>query len=281
MDGPPVLLLQQVIAAKWYVYVVSESLMNLKFDLAPTTAYRHPSQIARVASEGWFRLHGFCLACEADSLEPTANNTRACDFICRVCRERYELKTFRRRPTRRLVDGAYDSLISRLHSGAAPTLMLMERSAEWSIARLTAIHPLFLTPAVVERRRPLSATARRAGWVGCNIRLDLMGEDAAIEVIEDGILQPRHLVREHFKRFTPLREIPAERRGWTTLILSMLRSLQHAEFSLSDLYGREQYIASIYPENRTIRAKIRQQLQVLRDLGYVEFLGGGSYRLLI
>ena len=27
--------------------------------------------------------------------------------------------------------------------------------------------------------------------------------------------------------------------------------------------------------------KIRQQLQILRDLGYLEFLGSGTYRILI
>ena len=31
--------------------------------------------------------------------------------------------------------------------------------------------------------------------------------------------------------------------------------------------------------NRHVRPKIRQQLQVLRDLGLLDFLGGGSYRL--
>ncbi len=29
---------------------------------------------------------------------------------------------------------------------------------------------------------------------------------------------------------------------------------------------------------RAIRPKIRQQLQILRDLGFVKFLGGGRYR---
>jgi len=32
-------------------------------------------------------------------------------------------------------------------------------------------------------------------------------------------------------------------------------------------------------ENSHIRDKIRQQLQELRKLGFVEFLGGGRYRL--
>ena len=33
--------------------------------------------------------------------------------------------------------------------------------------------------------------------------------------------------------------------------------------------------------NRNIQPKIRQQLQVLRDLGLLEFLGVGEYRLLV
>ena len=33
------------------------------------------------------------------------------------------------------------------------------------------------------------------------------------------------------------------------------------------------------PGNRHVRDKIRQQLQVLRDLGFMEFLGGGRYRI--
>jgi type II restriction enzyme len=33
-----------------------------------------------------------------------------------------------------------------------------------------------------------------------------------------------------------------------------------------------------HPDNRHVPDKIRQQLQVLRDLGFVEFLGGGRYR---
>lgn len=35
----------------------------------------------------------------------------------------------------------------------------------------------------------------------------------------------------------------------------------------------------MYPENQHIRAKIRQQMQVLRDEGFIEFLGNGEYRL--
>jgi hypothetical protein len=37
--------------------------------------------------------------------------------------------------------------------------------------------------------------------------------------------------------------------------------------------------SGVKPPHSEIRPKIRQQLQVLRDLGLVSFLGGGSYCL--
>ena len=108
-----------------------------------------------------------------------------------------------------------------------------------------------------------------------------MGNDAAIEIIRDGVARPRESVREQFRRLNRLREVPIERRGWTTLTLSVLRELQRPEFSLAEIYNREQFFSLVYPNNRNIRAKVRQQLQVLRDLGYLEFCGAGTYRLLL
>jgi type II restriction enzyme len=61
----------------------------------------------------------------------------------------------------------------------------------------------------------------------------------------------------------------------------MIRNIGADAFSLDDLYRRELDFSEAYPMNQNVRAKIRQQLQVLRDLGYVEFRGRGTYRLLI
>lgn len=51
------------------------------------------------------------------------------------------------------------------------------------------------------------------------------------------------------------------------------------EFTLAHVYAHAASLAKLHPNNRHVRDKIRQQLQVLRDLGLLEFLGGGSYRL--
>lgn len=49
-------------------------------------------------------------------------------------------------------------------------------------------------------------------------------------------------------------------------------------FKLKDLYAYKKNLAELYPNNKNIKAKIRQVLQQLRDEGNVMFLGKGWYR---
>jgi type II restriction enzyme len=254
--------------------------MQLTCDLSVAQTYRSASQRARVISEHWFSENCYCLACPSNHLICTAPNTKAMDFGCGACGQRYELKTFRRRPIKSLVDGAFSALLARVNSGFAPTLCLLERNDSWQIKSLTAIHSSFLTPVVIEPRPALGPHARRAGWIGCNIRLDLIPIDGEIAVIQSGVCTPKSQVRERFRRFLALDNIPADQRGWTTLTLLTVRNLARREFRLSELYEREESFARLFPGNRHIRAKIRQQLQVLRDLGILSFEGSGRYLLL-
>ncbi|MGB8098830.1 MAG: DpnI domain-containing protein [Terracidiphilus sp.] len=255
--------------------------MLLHCDLSAATGYTSKLQIARILSEKWFLENAYCLGCESDRLFQTPANTRASDFTCRACGESYELKASLAKPKGRVVDGAYSALISRIASGCVPNLMLLERSESWQIRGLIAIHHLFLTPEIIEQRKPLSATARRAGWIGCVIRVDMVAEDAQIAVIRDGAPAVPEKAREAFQRFRSLAKISPDRRGWATLTLAAIRKLSRPEFTLGDLYSMERSFAEVFPNNRNIRPKIRQQLQVLRDLGYLDFLGAGHYRLSI
>jgi type II restriction enzyme len=255
--------------------------MFLECDISAAAGYTSQLQVSRVLSERWFQSNAYCLSCDSDSLRQTPANTKASDFVCERCDERYELKTFRSRPAKRLVDGAYSALMSRIQSGSVPTLMVLERNEGWQIQALTAIHHLFLTKEVVEERKPLSSTARRAGWTGCNIRLDLIAAEAQIQVIHRGSPVDPKAARETFQRFDRLKAIRPSSRGWATLTLRVIRGLKRPEFSIDKLYAAEPLFSAAYPDNNNIRAKIRQQLQVLRDLGYLEFCGRGVYRLLI
>jgi len=255
--------------------------MRLNCDLTLAARYTNQAQVSRILSESWFAQNGYCLSCDTDQLTRTTANSKASDFVCPTCLERYELKAFRNVPARRLIDGAYEALISQIQTGRAPTLVLMHRNEQWNIQTLTAIHHVFITPDVVEMRRPLSPAARRAGWVGCNIRLDLIGVDAQIPIIRSGLLVSKEQSRSRFNTFQRLKDVPLRSRGWTTLTLRAVRKLGRTDFSLGEVYALEPDFAEQYPNNRNIRPKIRQQLQVLRDLKFLEFKGAGRYRLLV
>lgn len=45
----------------------------------------------------------------------------------------------------------------------------------------------------------------------------------------------------------------------------------------ADVYAHEAALAALYPGNNNVRPKVRQQLQVLRDRGWLEFNGRRVY----
>ena len=90
----------------------------------------------------------------------------------------------------------------------------------------------------------------------------------------------RKEVRVSFERLRPLEKLKAEKRGWTLDVLQIVTSLHIKKFVLAGVYAHENALAKLHPNNAHIRDKLRQQLQVLRDMGLLAFLGSGSYRLL-
>lgn len=253
--------------------------MELACDRSAASGYVSEAQRARIISESWFAKNCYCLACQRDNLSRSKPNTRATDFFCESCGHQYELKSFQRRPGRSLVDGAYASLMDRIASNHAPTLCLLQRDSLWNVHALTAIHSSFLLPWVIEKRPPLKAGARRAGWIGCNIRLDRIPLDGEVSLIEEGCVLPVAQVRQRFQRYLPLNTLSKDERGWAALTLRTVRSLSKTSFTLQELYAKKRDFVEVYPRNRHVLEKIRQQLQVLRDLGVLRFHGHGRYEL--
>lgn len=66
-------------------------------------------------------------------------------------------------------------------------------------------------------------------------------------------------------------------RGWMMDVLNCVNSLPSDVFTAADIYQFEAELKDKHPKNNYIRPKIRQQLQVLRDNGFVQFLGNGNY----
>ncbi len=137
-----------------------------------------------------------------------------------------------------------------------------------------------MSPSLIEERKPLSENARRSGWIGSNILIGNLPLDARIAVIREETIIPKSEVRNEWKQFLFLKNQSIQSRGWLTDVLATIRKLDKETFTLSEAYEFEEELARLHPRNKNVKPKIRQQLQVLRDQGIVQFLGKGRYQIL-
>jgi type II restriction enzyme len=242
--------------------------------------YKSGAQRARIATETWGHDNLYCPNCGSANLTRTPTNAPTVDYFCPGCDAPFQLKAQSCAFSRRIVDAAYGTMVKAIRENRTPNLFALHYDAsEWAVVNVIVI-PRFAFPfSAIEKRQPLGPTARRAGWVGCNILLDAIPTDAKIRIVESGSVVPHESVREQYARVRPLANLNVEQRGWTLDVLNAVRSLGKERFSLADVYTREDRLSRQHPNNRHIRDKIRQQLQVLRDLGLLRFLGSGQYHL--
>jgi len=232
-------------------------------------------------SEAWTNQYIFCAAC-GQSLRRAQANQAVLDFYCSGCSEQYELKSKRGLFSARVVDGAYDSMMARLKSAQAPNFFFLSyEPTQLQVLDFFVIPGYFFALDTIEKRPALSPSARRAGWVGCNILLDQIPESGRIHYVKNRNPVPEKTVTAAWSKTSFLKGTKdLELKGWTIDVMRCIESRGLGEFSLADAYGFEQELQGRHPKNNHVRDKIRQQLQKLRDKGYLEFKGRGSYRLI-
>lgn len=101
--------------------------------------------------------------------------------------------------------------------------------------------------------------------------------------VEERIIRDRSLseLRRTFREKTASlrRPVPSRRDlvGWLELVYDVL---PEGEFTNDVVYACESEFRRQYPDNRNIRAKVRQQLQILRDMGLIQHVAAGRWRKL-
>lgn len=255
--------------------------MNLQFKLSITAPYKSNSQKIRVLSEDWVASNLYCPNCQNPSLNEFRNNQPVADFYCTKCSEEFELKSKTGKLGKRIVDGAYSSMIDRLVSLNNPNFFLLTyNNSTFTVENFILIPKHFFTPEIIEKRNPLSNTSKRAGWIGCNINISNIPELGRIFIVQNSKIQNKNEVNLKWKRSLFLRQNLNDSRGWLIDLLNCLDRIKMNEFSLSEVYKFENELRNKYPNNFFIKEKIRQQLQVLREFGVIKFLGGGKYKKL-
>lgn len=172
-------------------------------------------------------------------------------------------------------------MLQTLRDGRAPNLLLLEYDRAGSrVRRLEAVHKSFLTEAaIVPRRAPLSRSARRAGWLGCSIDLRRLPSASRVPIVSDGYVYPENEVHSLWSKYSFMVSLRSQARSWISDTLSCVERLgPGVTFTLPAMYAFEPELHARHPENRHIRDKLRQQLQILVRRRLVTRVSPGVYR---
>jgi type II restriction enzyme len=252
--------------------------MNLNFNLKIAEGYKSNSQIARVLTESWVKDNSYCPCCGELPISEFENNKPVADFYCKKCNEEFELKSKSGNLTNTISDGAYSTMIERINSDNNPNFFFLTYTKSWTVNNFLIIPKHFFTPEIIIKRKPLAETAKRAGWIGCNIDISKISESGKVFLIKNEKIIDSEIVNESFNKTLFLREKTKQSRGWILDVMNCVDSIKTETFSLDDIYKYETQLKLKYPNNNFIKDKIRQQLQLLRDKEIIEFIGRGKYK---
>jgi type II restriction enzyme len=256
--------------------------MDLFFNKKLVQNYHSTSQIIRVLSEDWVTRHIFCPSCGDNHINKYENNKPVADFYCNNCTEDYELKGKKGYIGNKIVNGAYNQMISRLNGNNNPNLfILIYKKIQLSVIDFFVIPKRFFIPLLIEKRHPLSRFAKRANWVGCNILINQIPSAGKIYYVKNcKSLQKIDVINNWRKTLFLEQTYDNNLKGWLLDVMRCIDKLEKKEFILDDIYKYESELKILHPSNFHIKDKIRQQLQLLRDMGYLEFVSSGYYRCL-
>lgn len=254
--------------------------MILNFSTNLAENYHSNSQKIRVMSENWIQDNVYCVKC-GHKLVHFENNKPVGDFYCKFCKEEFELKSNKTKLGKIIADGAYTTMIEKIDNDSVPNFFYLNYNIiDYSIENLIVIPKHYFTKNIVIKRTPLRETARRAGWVGCNIDVSAIPSNGKIYLIQNKQIIDKEVVIHNFNKMLFLRNKKEELRGWLLDIMKCIELLGQNQFNIDEIYAFETVLKIKHPNNNNIKAKIRQQLQILRDYKYLAFIGRGVYKLL-
>ena len=217
--------------------------MNLQLDVESLSEqYTSNSQKIRVLTESWVSNNMFCPRCAENHIAKFENNKPVADFYCEKCKNIYELKSKAGKLRDVINDGAYSTMVERITSNTNPDFFFMNYDKNtYEIKNFLVIPKYFFTPNIIIKRKPLSSTARRAGWVGCNIDLTGIPQEGRIFIVKEGKEISKENVVENIQKNLFLSGEEISSRGWLLDIMRCIEDIKKPEFSLSEIYNYEKF----------------------------------------
>ncbi|MFA7570546.1 MAG: DpnI domain-containing protein [Sulfurimonadaceae bacterium] len=254
--------------------------MNLNSYLKLSNNYKSNAQKTRVFTEPFVEENFYCPYCGA-TLIACKNNDKVRDFNCSRCNENYELKSKQGKSLgKKVPDGKYITMIERISSNNNPNFYFLNYDkVSLDIINFCAVPSYFFTPDIIIPRT--KGIPNRLDYIMCSIDISSIPTSGKIFYVKDKEIISKAKVLDDWNKTLFLKEANNIRaKGWLLDIMQCIEKLGDNSFSLNDMYTFEQYLKIKHSENNNIQAKIRQQLQILRDKGFLKFKSRGKYEVI-
>ena len=168
------------------------------------------------------------------------NNRPVADFFCPSCKEEYELKSKSASISNKINDGAYNTMIERITSINNQIFSLCTIiKLVYRLKILLWYQNISFHRYIIEKRKPLAETARRAGWTGCNILLNRIPNEGRIYIVQNEKEISVKKIMEKVHRTEFLRGSKLETRGWMLDVLNCVNIIEDRDFTLEQMYSFE------------------------------------------
>lgn len=143
--------------------------------------WKSESRIIGEACEDYVKNKMKCIRCNNNNFEKYKKNEKSKDLICVSCNQKYQIKS--KSATHKKVDnikskkkfktigGDYSTTLNNINDKIDYLIILYEKQS-YTILNILYITNENINSNCIIPRKPLSSTAKRAGWQGCNILFD-------------------------------------------------------------------------------------------------------------
>jgi type II restriction enzyme len=252
--------------------------MKVILDTKIADRYKSAPQKIKAITEDWASKEIYCPNC-GNNINAYENNRPVADFYCSNCKEDYELKSKKDKMGNRILDGAYGTMIERLKSENNPNFFFLNYDVRnYEVQNFVVIPKHFFTPEIIIKRS--KGIPNRPNYIMCSIDLLSIPQSGKIFYIKHRKIEQKKKVLENWNKTLFLRdEKKTNAKGWLLDIMNCVDKLGKKEFKLDEVYAFENILSRKHPDNKHVKDKIRQQLQFLRDKGYLKFIAPGRYKL--
>lgn len=253
--------------------------MLLNLNSLVADGYNSNSQKMRVLTEQWVDENIFCPNCGSKIIN-YENNRPVADFYCTSCNEDYELKSKNGKALgKTIADGAYSTMINRITSDTNPNFFFLNYDKySYDVINFVAVPSYLFVPNMIIARK--NGIPNRPNYIMCNIDISSIPNSGKIFYIQDKQLQSKEHILESWNKTKFLKEsMNTDAKGWLLDIINCIDKTKKTDFTLRDIYRFENFLKIKHPNNNNIQAKIRQQLQILRDKNFLKFTERGKYEL--